>query len=157
MVRRDYYAGAMIALIGAFGMSGALQLQIGTLRQMGPGMFPVILCTILIGLGALIAINAGDDAAGGGDELNHLAHDASPYPDLRGCAAIIGGMLAFAAGTTYLGLVPGTFACVFIAAIGDRKSTWLGSLGLATVITIAGVGIFLYGLRMPLPMFRWDF
>ena len=155
-MKRDYYAGALMALLGTFAAFGAMQLQVGTLVRMGPGMFPMVLSGVLILLGLLIALNAGDDAHNP-DELNHLADDASPYPDLRGCAAIIGGMLAFAGLTGTFGLVAGTFACVFIAAIGDRNQTWLGSLMLASIITAAGVAIFYYGLKMPFALLKWPF
>ena len=151
-MRTDYYAGALMALIGAFVGLNAMQLQIGTLLRMGPGMFPNALSIILIVLGLLIALNAGDTEV---DELDHLDHGASAYPDLRGCAAILGGMLAFVILTPLVGIVAGTFTCVFLAAVGDRASTWLGSFVLSAVVTVFGMIVFIYLLKMNLPLFKW--
>ena len=151
-MRTDYYAGALMALIGAFVGLNTLQLQVGTLLRMGPGMFPLALSIILIVVGLLIALNAGDTEA---DELDHLDHGASAYPDFQGCAAIIGGMVAFVVLTPLVGIVAGTFACVFLAAIGDKDATWLGSFVLSSVVTAIGMIVFIYLLKMNLPLFKW--
>jgi Tripartite tricarboxylate transporter TctB family len=150
-VKLDYLAGAIMSLTGAFVALNALNYQIGTLTRMGPGMFPFTLGLLLAGLGVLIAVNAGEAQA---DTLNHLADDASPYPDVKGGIAIVVGMLAFVLLTQTVGLIAGTFACVFIAAIGDKDATWVGSTILATVITIMGVIVFVYGLKMNLPLYQ---
>jgi hypothetical protein len=149
-VKRDYYAGALISLIGAFLALNGWTYQIGTLTRMGPGMFPVSLGVILIFLGVLIAANAGEVTA---DSLDHLDHDASPYPDFKGSMAIIAGMLAFIFLTQTIGFVAGTFACVFIAAMGDKDATLIGSLVLSAVVTVIGIIVFIYGLKMNLPLF----
>ena len=52
-------------------------------------------------------------------------------------------------------MIPGTFACVFVSALGDRESTWLGSIILATVVTVFGVGLFSYFLQVPMPILTW--
>jgi len=152
-VKRDYYAGALISLIGAFLALNGWTYQIGTLTRMGPGMFPVSLGIILICLGVLIAANAGEVTA---DSLDHLDHDASPYPDLKGSMAIIAGMLAFVFLTQTIGFVAGTFACVFIAAMGDKDATLIGSLVLSATVTVIGIVVFIYGLKMNLPLFAFQ-
>ena len=110
------------------------------------------LSIILFALGILIALNAAEPVGEGAHD--HLDPAASKYPDIRGGIAIVLGMLAFVALTQTLGFVAGTFACVFIAAIGDKDATWIGSLALATVITVVGVLVFIYGLKMNLPLFQ---
>jgi uncharacterized protein (DUF486 family) len=52
-------------------------------------------------------------------------------------------------------MAPGTFACVFVAAMGDREATIKNSAILAAVITIFGVGLFAYILQVPMPVFAW--
>ena len=150
-VKTDYYAGAAISLIGAFTGLYALNYSIGNLKSIGPGLFPLALSIILIGLGVLIALNAAEHTS---DGLDHFAEDASPYPDVKGGAAIVVAILAFIFLTQTLGLVPGTFACVFIAAMGDRDATWIGTTMLSLVITVTGVLVFHYGLKMNLPLFQ---
>ncbi len=151
-MKRDYYAGALIAFIGVFMGLNTLNYNIGNLRNIGPGMLPMVLCIILVTLGLLIAINAADPVGEGAHD--HLDPTAPKTPDIKGGFAIVIGMLAFVVLTQTLGMVAGTFACVFIAAIGDKDATWLGSFVLASVITVVGVAVFIYGLKMNLPLFQ---
>ena len=149
-MKRDYYAGALMALIGCITGYNAIHHPLGTLLRMGPGMFPLALSCILIGLGLLIAVTASD----GPDEVQ-IGHDEVQTPDPRGCIAIIAGMLAFVVLTHYFGIVPGTFACVLISALGDKDATALGSFVLAASVTLIGTLVFVYGLKMNLPLFKW--
>ena len=52
-------------------------------------------------------------------------------------------------------MIPGTFACVFIAALGDRNRTWKSTIILASVVTAFGVGLFSYFLQVPMPILTW--
>ena len=153
-VNRDYYAGALMALIGVIAGYNAMQYQLGTLTRMGPGLFPLALSIILVSLGLLIALNAGEaeDTEG---ELHTLDPNASKYPDIKGCLAIMAGMIAFVVLAQTVGFVAGTFACVFISAIGDKDATWTGSFVLATVVTAIGMLVFVWGLKMHFPLFKW--
>ena len=42
-----------------------------------------------------------------------------------------------------------------IAALGDKDATWRGTVILATVVTVFGVGLFSYFLQVPMPIFTW--
>jgi hypothetical protein len=55
----------------------------------------------------------------------------------------------------YFGMIPGTFACVFIASLGDRNRTWKSTIILATVVTVFGVVLFSYFLQVPMPIITW--
>jgi uncharacterized protein (DUF486 family) len=52
-------------------------------------------------------------------------------------------------------MAPGTFACVFIAALGDRTATWKATFILSTVVTVFGVALFSYFLQVPMPILTW--
>ena len=67
------------------------------------------------------------------------------------------GPLAFIVFGKLAGMIPGTFACVFVAALGDRDATWRGAAILAAVVTFFGVALFHYLLKIPMPLLRWDF
>ena len=151
-MKRDYYAGALISFIGLFMGFNSLGYNVGNIRNIGPGMLPMVLSILLVGLGLLIAINAAEPTGEGAHD--HLDPTASKYPDIKGGFAIVLGMVAFVVLTQTLGMVAGTFACVFIAAIGDKDATWIGSFVLASVITVVGVAVFIYGLKMNLPLFQ---
>lgn len=49
-----------------------------------------------------------------------LAHG---LPDLRGCASIVSGVLAFMGPGRYGGLLPVTFTIIFISALGGKENT----------------------------------
>ncbi len=55
----------------------------------------------------------------------------------------------------FFGMVPATFSCVFVSALGDRTSTLKGSALLAAGVTFFGTLLFSYVLQLPFPMFRW--
>ncbi len=52
-------------------------------------------------------------------------------------------------------MIPATFACVFVSALGARDSTWKSAFILATGVTVCGVILFNYLLQVSLPMWRW--
>jgi putative Ca2+/H+ antiporter (TMEM165/GDT1 family) len=123
----------------------------GTLMHMGPGFMPTALGILLVLLG--IAIGATALAPSQGDE-----HDQSILPEQPqwwAWSCILLSPVSFIVFGHYFGMAPGTFACVFIAALGDRSSTWLSMVVLSTVVTIFGVGLFSYFLQVPMPVFTW--
>ena len=152
-MRRDYIAGALICLVAVFMGYNAMGYTIGSIRNIGPGLFPFALSIVLFGIGLLIALNAGEAQT---DSLDHFDEHASKYPDIRGGISIILGMVAFIVLTQTLGIVAGTFGCVFVSALGARDATFLGSLGLASVVTVFGVAVFIYLLKLNLPLFQFQ-
>lgn len=53
------------------------------------------------------------------------------------------------------GLVPATFALVFISAMGDRQHTVRSAALLAVGVTLLGVAVFSWALQLQFPLFRW--
>jgi hypothetical protein len=122
----------------------------GTLMHMGPGFMPTALGILLVLLGIAIGATALAPAEG--------EHDESILPENPQWWAwfcILMSPVAFIFFGHYLGMAPATFACVFVAALGDRNSTWLSMAVLATVVTIFGVSLFSYFLQVPMPIFTW--
>jgi len=148
--KRDFYAGGLMILLGlGIALKGATY-RTGTLMHMGPGFLPTALGVILILIG--IAIGAAALASSDGE------HDESilpPSPQWWAWACILLSPVAFIIFGRYFGMAPGTFACVFIAALGDRTATWLSTIVLSTVVTVFGVGLFSYFLQVPMPIFTW--
>lgn len=153
MLRRDHYAGLLLMAIGAIAVWQGLTAHIGTLLRMGPGSFPVMLGTVLLVLGVLVALMGfAPPHVPDGTLPDALAHDAPGMPDTRGAVAIIGGLFAYLIITRFGGMVAGTFALVFISAMGDRTQTFQGAVVLAAVVTGAGLALFVWGLQMHLPL-----
>jgi len=147
-IKRDYYAGALMVFLGLVAAQDARHYAIGTLRQMGPGYFPLALGVILIFLGVVIAGTAG---TGSPDS----EHEKYPHSEWRGWLCILAGPALFIVLGKYGGMIPATFACVFVSALGDRETTLKGALVLAGAITVFGVILFSYLLKIPMPILHW--
>ena len=149
MRKRDFYAGGLMILFGLVMALKGPTYRLGTLMHMGPGYLPTALGVILIGLGIAIAAAALPLAEGEDEDI---------LPENRewfawGC--ILASPLAFMVFGTLGGMIPGTFACVFVAALGDRDASLKSMLVLSSVVTFFGVLLFSYVLQIPMPVLRW--
>ena len=147
--KQDYYAGGLMTLIGVGAVLEARHYNIGTLFHMGPGFFPIILGVVMTFLGILIAGVAAMAPAVDDDQL------IMPKPEWRAWACILAGPILFIFLGNWGGLIPATFACVFVSALGDRESTVKSAAILATGVTVCGVALFSYLLQVSIPMWRW--
>jgi hypothetical protein len=146
--KRDFYAGGLMVLLGlGIALKGATY-RAGTLMHMGPGFLPTALGVILVLLG--IAIGVAALAPDDGDQ-----RILPENPQWLAWFCILMSPVVFIFFGRYFGMAPGTFACVFVAALGDNNKTWLGTFILATVVTVFGVGLFSYFLQVPMPVFTW--
>jgi hypothetical protein len=150
--KRDFYAGGLMMLFGLFAALNGPRYTLGTLMHMGPGFLPTTLGVILTLLGIVIAANALT-AKEGEDEEGILPE----HPQWLAWGCILASPLAFILFGKFGGMIPGTFMCVFVAALGDRDATWRGCAILAAVVTFFGVMLFHYVLKIPMPILRWDF
>jgi len=145
--KKDWIGGALMILLGIGAVGIGRTYQIGTLSHMGPGFFPVSLGCILIIMGAAIAATA------------NLAHEPSEEeslpPEWRGWFCIVISLIAFVVIGHYGGLVPATFAIVFISALGDRQNTLLNAFLLALGVVVMCLLVFVWGLGIQFPLFTW--
>lgn len=146
--QRDLYAGVLLAVIGAGAALQGSAYRLGTLMNTGPGLMPCILGIVLTVVGLAVCANA---VMGGAVQDEPV----SRKPQWRGLCTIIAGPLLFIVLGRIAGLIPATFACVFVSALGDRSATWRGSFALALGMTVFGVLLFSVILRISMPLLRW--
>ena len=147
--KRDFYAGMLMTLLGIGVTLNSTTYTLGTLMHMGPGMFPFLLGIVLTLIGLMIF---------GVALVTPLGEDEHILPknkEWRGWGCILAGPILFIILGEFFGMVPATFACVFVSAMGDRESTLKNSFLLAAGVTFFGVLLFSYLLQIPFPMFRW--
>lgn len=147
--RRELFASALLFVLGLGVVLQGGSYHTGTMSRMGPGFFPVLLGVLLMFLGVLCFLATG---------LSNKEDDDDSFsgpPQWRGWCGIVSGVLAFIFLGKYGGLVPATFALVFISAMGDKNHTWLSALLLSMFVTVVGVLVFSWGLELQFPMFRW--
>lgn len=147
--KREAWASGLLFTLGLGVALQSNSYSIGSMARMGPGFFPLMLGMLLMFLGLVCLFSSGLSANENEDE-----EDIGP-PEWRGWSCIVGGVIAFIVLGNYGGLVPATFALVFISALGDRNNTWRSALALSVFVTIIGVLIFSWGLELQFPMFRW--
>jgi len=136
----DILGGFLMIAIGLFAMYYAQRYNFGTMRQMGPGFFPVVLGGVLTVLGALIVLPA-------------LRRPGQPLVfNLRTLVLILGAVVVFGALLRPMGLPIATMAAVLLASMAERGFPWLGRLALALVVAVGVVVIFRLGLGMNVPV-----
>jgi hypothetical protein len=144
---RDYLGGVLMI---ALGMAAALQgasYRIGTLSRMGPGYFPVALGVILALAGLVIAITARFE--------RDVVDERARRPEWRGWFCICAGIVAFVVLGKYGGLIPATFAIVFVSALADRDNGLRAAALLAVACVVVAVVVFRFALQLQFPLFQW--
>jgi len=150
--KRDFYAGGLMILLGLGIALKGTTYRAGTLMHMGPGFLPTTLGVILVLIGIAIAAAGLSPSAYEQDEDQRLLPE---HPQWWAWLCILLSPVFFIFFGRYFGMIPGTFACVFIAALGDKTATWTGTIILSTVVTALGVGLFSYFLQVPMPILAW--
>lgn len=150
--KRDFYAGGLMILLGlGIALKGATY-RLGSPMHMGPGFFPTSLGVILVLVGIAIAAPVFAPTADGEEQNESILPE---HPEWLAWACILLSPVFFIFFGRYFGMIPGTFACVFVAALGDKNKTWKSTIILATVVTIFGVVLFSYFLQVPMPILTW--
>ena len=147
-LKRDYYAGGLMLLLGVGAAVTGAGYKFGSLARMGPGFMPVVLGVVLAFLGLLIA---GTALGSSEPEEGRFLPD---NPQWFGWLCIIGGPILFIILGQYGGMIPAVFACVFVCALGDNTATYKSSAILAAGVTVFGVVLFHYLLSIPFPLLR---
>ncbi len=140
---RDIVGGIAVMAIGAGFLIFGQELEMGTSVRMGPGYFPTILSVLMIGLGAVITLQA----------LRGPVQEGSfgllPW---RGLALILGAPIVFGVTLFGLGLGPVVLIVVLATAWASRyarlRSSLLLSIGLAAFCAL----LFIRLLGLPLPL-----
>lgn len=146
-INKDYYGGALMVVLGLGAILEGTSYQIGSLSHMGPGFFPAAVGGLMALMGVLIAI--------GGRGHHNVAGPHDLPAEWRGWFCILGGIAAFIVLGEYTGLLPATFAVVFISALGDRKNTVKAAIILALSMCVVAIVIFWWALQLQFPLLHW--
>lgn len=144
---REYWGGALMVLIGLGAVIQGRQYSIGTLSRMGPGFYPVALGAILALVGLALIATARFSKV--------QVEDKALPPEWRGWLLICASIVAFVVLGKHGGLVPATFAIVFISALADRENTLLSATMLALATVAICIVVFWWALQMSFDLFGW--
>ena len=143
---RDIVGGGLLLLLGLFvGINALINYDVGTIRQMGPGMFPMWLGFLLAGIGGVIAV------------IGMFRPGERIAPDYRQFVVVILGVGAFAFTVGLFGMVPAVVVLTVVAVLADDKLGIVGTAVLAVALSAIALLVFRVGLAIPLQTFKWPF
>lgn len=140
---KDFWAGTMLIVIGAAALFIARDYRFGSALRMGPGFFPTILSWILIAFGVCITavgLRSGEKIQG---NLSLRAFLLLPL------SLVLFGVLMDLAG-----FIPALAVLVFVSAASGKEFKSMEVLLLTTVLTVASVALFIWGLGLPYPLIK---
>ncbi|MDF2117662.1 tripartite tricarboxylate transporter TctB family protein [Roseiarcaceae bacterium H3SJ34-1] len=137
----DIEAGLFFTLFGGLTAALSLQYNLGTIAAMGPGLFPLMLGTLLAVIGLVIFIKG---ILFGGEEARSLP--------LWPIILITASLLVFAFLLLTVGLTVAVPAQVFIALRASQHFTVKRAIALSLGLLAFCYVVFVYLLGIPVPM-----
>ena len=142
---QGFAAGLMFLLIGIGAYWIGADYNMGTAQRPGTGVLPRILAVCLIGSGLLLWIEA---LVVEGPRLGHWAW--------RPLIMITVATMAFAFLVDHSGLVVAMIVSMTLAALGTPETRWKEFAAFMVLMLALGLGIFIYGLGMPIKVLPWN-
>jgi putative tricarboxylic transport membrane protein len=138
---KELLAGLILVAIAAFALFASRDLELGTLRAVGPGALPRALALLVLAGGVGFTIAA---LIRGGESLGR-------WP-LRGAIFITLALVAFALTIRTVGLSVAGPAVVMVSGAASSETRPLELLVFALVLTAACIGLFRFALGLPIPV-----
>ena len=139
----DFVAALTTGALGLYIVVAGSQYTFGTPRRMGPGFLPEVVGVLLVLLAAALLLEALRAAP--------ERFDFRTRPVL----SVLLALAAFAVLIERSGMLPATFALVFLSALAERPFRPLRTLVVAAAVSAIGIGIFIFGLGLRLPIVAW--
>jgi Tripartite tricarboxylate transporter TctB family len=142
LLKRDVMAGLMFVAFAAWGFWAADGLDSGSWMEIGPGRFPRLLSTVLLGFGVAIAMAGLLDAAQPG----------LPDWSLRPIGFVTLSGLAFATLLQRGGIVAAITATVTIGSLAGIRPRPVAIILLSGALVLASIALFVWAIGIPLPV-----
>jgi hypothetical protein len=136
-------AGAVPLALGAVAAWLSFGLNVGSLTDPGPGLWPLIVAGLLVASGAGIIVVAVKAGRSDGTE----AFTRGTFPML----AAVGGLAVYASLFEVVGFEVPTLLLLFAWLRFLSRESWLSSAVIAVVATAVAYALFILGLGVPLP------
>lgn len=142
---RDFWSGLMFIVVGVSFAIGATNYSMGTAARPGAGYFPLGLSVIMAVIGAVILFKSLTIESPGGDRVGSIA--------FRPLLVIIASILVFGFTIEYLGMLIAIPILIFMVSFAGDEFGLKGVLAAAVVLTIFSWIVFVYGLKLTIPVF----
>jgi uncharacterized membrane protein YhaH (DUF805 family) len=138
---KDFWAGILFIVIGAFAIGMGAKYNLGTAARMGPGYFPRILGILLIVLGSVLALRA-------------LRLQGTPIPKWkwRPTLIVLGSVIVFGFAVTTVGMALSTVFLIVAASAASPEFRPKEALISGVCLAALAVGVFVVGLKLQLPI-----
>jgi hypothetical protein len=136
---RDRAVGLTLAATGAVIGLAAAKYERGLLRNMGPGFFPILIASVLTGLGLLVATRPA------GDRIQRAAAARSVVR----LAAVPFAIVVFALLVERAGILLAGMALVITASCARAGGRWRDVALVALALSLLAVLIFVWALGVP--------
>jgi len=142
---QDFGAGLLFILFGIAGLWFGRNYAVGTAARMGPGYFPLMLSWLLIAFGGFVAARSFVIE---GPKIDPVRW--------RSALPILAAIAVFALLIQRIGLAVAVFTVICIAAYATRESRRREVILLALFMAVFCIGVFIYALHQPLPLWSED-
>lgn len=143
----DLMTALLFVVIGVGAFVIALGYEVGTLRRLGPGVFPLLVSGLLILIGVGLAIQVFLSG-----KFKGLPSLRPRFETVRALFFVMASLLAFALLVRPAGLFIATAMQVFIVTRAEQGRPVFGSIVLALALAVIAAVIFVYGVGLPIPL-----
>jgi drug/metabolite transporter (DMT)-like permease len=142
--QRDFFSGLMFVVVGVVFGVGATHYSMGSSARPGAGYFPLLLGVLLTVIGAIVLFKALTIETEAGDPVGTIAW--------RPLVVIVGAIVLFGFTIDRLGLMLAVPLLIVISSLAGDEFHWVGVIANAVVLTLFSWLIFVYGLKLTIPM-----
>jgi hypothetical protein len=142
--QRDFGAGIMFIVVGAFFAIIATQYRMGTAAKMGPGYFPFWLGVLMAFIGLLLLFNSLS---------KKTEEEEMPKWDFKIMLWITGSVVLYGILLPTMGFIFAIFALVFASASVSHDFGWKGTALNAVFLVGFTYLAFVKGLGLTFPLF----
>jgi putative tricarboxylic transport membrane protein len=143
--QQDFWAGLMFIVFGLAAILISRDYPYGTAMRMGPGYFPTWIGAMLIILGAAVSAVSFKLEEG---QITPFAWKPMILLSLS--------FVVFGFGIDHVGFVPALMGVIVLSAAAGKRCRLLEVALLTVVLVLLELGIFVYGIELPLRLFWWD-
>ena len=138
---RDLYSGLLFVVVGALTVLIAINYPVGDAARMGPGYFPRALGTLLMLLGAISVWRS-------------FRLQGTPITrwKWRPIVIILASVIVFGHIVQFVGLALSTVFLIFAASAASHEFRWKEAALIGLFMAVLCVGVFVYALRIQLPI-----
>jgi len=138
---KDFWSGLMFIAFAAVALLSAREYSLGNAGKMGPGYFPMMLGYVLAFIGTILIVRS---FAIDGEQVGKL--------NVIPLAIVAVAVCLFAFSIEFLGVVVALVLVTMISAMASREFRFVETSILAGALAAFAVGVFVLGLRLPLPV-----